>query len=61
LLENRKPIIDYDEEEEEFDYHQEQIIYARQLRKTYLPSNKHMICVTRNANKASYKQKYLCY
>jgi hypothetical protein len=61
FVRNRKPIIDYDEEEaeEKLDYHEEQIIYARQPRKIYLPSNIRMICVTRNANRASYKKNSL--
>jgi hypothetical protein len=59
-VKNRKPIIDYDnEEEEEYDYNDERIIYARQPRKaikkkTYLPPNVHMMCVRDETNRASY-------
>lgn len=55
----KKPIIEYpDEEEIESDYDDERIIYARQprktIKKTYLPPNVRMICVRDDANRVSY-------
>jgi hypothetical protein len=56
---NRKPIIEYpDEEVIESDYNDERIVYPRQPRKTikksYLPPNVRMICVRNDANRVSY-------
>lgn len=58
-MRQKKPIIEYpDEEEIESDYDEEQIIYARQprktIKKTYLPPNVRMICVRDDANRVSY-------
>ena len=53
------PIIDYDndKEEDEYDFDDERILYARRpwktIKKTYLPPNVRMICVRKDTRKVS--------